>query len=133
MQQADRMSWNSIGARAIGVASLGHAVLLRHQNRYRRCALLFVLGLLFATVSVDAQTKIRSLTGIIEGHSVGGVTTDLLGNIYVADFGEFVWKITPEGKRDVVCIGPVWCVGQRNRQSRQPLTIEFLWRLDHQN
>ena len=105
MQQADRMSWNSIGARAIGVASLGHAVLLRHQNRYRRCALLFVLGLLFATVSVDAQTKIRSLTGIIEGHSVGGVTTDLLGNIYVADFGEFVWKITPEGKREVFASG----------------------------
>jgi DNA-binding beta-propeller fold protein YncE len=68
-------------------------------------ALLFVLALLCATVSARAQTKIRSLTGIIEGHAVGGVTTDLLGNIYVADFGEFVWKITPEGKRDVFVSG----------------------------
>ena len=68
-------------------------------------ARLFVLALLFATVSVDAQTKIRSFTNVIEGHAVGGVTTDLLGNIYVADFGEFVWKITPEGKREVFASG----------------------------
>ena len=58
-------------------------------------ALSFVLALLFATVSVRAQTKIRSLTNVIEGHAVGGVTVDLVGNIYVADFGEYVWKITP--------------------------------------
>ncbi len=51
------------------------------------------------------QTKIRSITNVIEGHAVGGVTADLLGNIYVADFGEFVWKITPEGKRDVFASG----------------------------
>src|SRR5258708_20919239 len=68
-------------------------------------ALSFVLALLFATVSVRAQTKIRSLTNVIEGHAVGGVTVDLVGNIYVADFGEYVWKITPEGKRDVFASG----------------------------
>jgi DNA-binding beta-propeller fold protein YncE len=68
-------------------------------------ALWFVLALLFATVSVRAQTKIRSLTNVIEGHAVGGVTVDLVGNIYVADFGEYVWKITPEGKRDVFASG----------------------------
>jgi DNA-binding beta-propeller fold protein YncE len=69
---------------------------------YSSCsrALLFLLALLLATVSALAEAKIRSLTKVIEGHAVGGVTTDLLGNIYVADFGEFVWKITPEGKRD---------------------------------
>ncbi len=78
---------------------------VRHQDRYHSRALLFVLALLFATVSVRAQTKIRSLTNVIEGHAVGGVTVDLLGNIYVADFGEFVWKITPEGKRDVFASG----------------------------
>ena len=78
---------------------------VRHQDRYRSRALLFALTLLFATVSVRAQTKIRSLTNVIEGHAVGGVTVDLLGNIYVADFGEFVWKITPEGKRDVFASG----------------------------
>ena len=47
----------------------------------------------------------RSLTNVIEGHAVGGVTVDLVGNIYVADFGEYVWKITPEGKRDVFASG----------------------------
>src|SRR5207247_6235565 len=44
-------------------------------------------------------------TKVIEGHSTGGVTVDALGNIYVADFGEIVWKITPEGKRDVFASG----------------------------
>jgi DNA-binding beta-propeller fold protein YncE len=45
------------------------------------------------------QATVRSLTPIIEGHQVGGVAVDLIGNLYVADFGEFVWKITPEGER----------------------------------
>jgi DNA-binding beta-propeller fold protein YncE len=71
----------------------------------RSRALLLVLSLLFATASVRGQTKIRSLTNVIEGHAVGGVTVDLVGNIYVADFGDFVWKITPEGKRDVFASG----------------------------
>jgi len=75
---------------------------VRHHNRYGSRALLFVLALLFATVSVRAQTKIRSLTNVIEGHAVGGVTVDLVGNIYVADFGEYVWKITPEGKVETI-------------------------------
>ena len=64
-----------------------------------------MLALLLATGSVLAQTKIRSLTKVIEGHAVGGVTTDLVGNIYVADFGDFVWKITPEGDRQVFASG----------------------------
>src|SRR5256886_1798184 len=72
-------------------------------NRSR--ALLFVFGLLFVAVSAHAQTKIHALTKLIEGHSTGGVTVDALGNIYVADFGEIVWKITPEGKRDVFASG----------------------------
>ncbi len=68
-----------------------------------RCgrALLLVLALLFATVSARTQEVIRSLTEVIEGHAVGCVTTDLVGNIYVADFRDFVWKITPEGERQV--------------------------------
>ncbi len=55
--------------------------------------------------SARAETEIRSLTGVINGHSTGGVTTDLVGNIYIADFGDFVWKITPEGKRHVFASG----------------------------
>src|SRR5438045_4318076 len=66
-------------------------------NRSR--LLLFVFELLFVAVSAHAQTKIHALTKLIEGHSTGGVTVDALGNIYVADFGEIVWKFTPEGKR----------------------------------
>src|SRR5438552_12210640 len=72
-------------------------------NRSR--ALLFVFALLFVAVSAHAETKIHALTKVIEGHSTGGVTIDALGNIYVADFGEIVWKITPEGKRDVFASG----------------------------
>jgi DNA-binding beta-propeller fold protein YncE len=66
-----------------------------------KCGLTFWFGsaLLFAAVPADAQSEIRSLTGIIEGHQVGGVTVDLVGNIYVADFGDYVWKITPDGER----------------------------------
>jgi DNA-binding beta-propeller fold protein YncE len=71
------------------------------QNFYfnRTRARLFMMALLFAAVSAHAETEIHALTEVIEGHSVGGVTADALGNIYVADFGEIVWKLTPEGKR----------------------------------
>src|SRR6266436_2447346 len=72
-------------------------------NRSR--ALLIVFGLLFVAASANGETKIHALTKLIEGHSTGGVTVDALGNIYVADFGEIVWKITPEGKRDVFASG----------------------------
>jgi DNA-binding beta-propeller fold protein YncE len=71
----------------------------------RSRALFFVLALLFVGVPARAQTKIRSLTDVITGHSTGGVTTDALGNIYVADFGEIVWKITPEGERHIFASG----------------------------
>jgi sugar lactone lactonase YvrE len=72
-----------------------------------RCKLagLVVLLLLFAPAFVGAQTEIRALTETIEGHAVGGVTVDLVGNLYVADFGDFVWKITPEGERQVFASG----------------------------
>ena len=62
-------------------------------------AICVVSALLIAAVSAHAETEIRSLTGIIEGHRVGGVTVDLIGNIYVPDFGDYAWKITPEGER----------------------------------
>src|SRR5437762_9983768 len=72
----------------------------------RRCrALLFVLALLFAAVCAQAQTKIRSLTHVINGHSVGGVTVDAVGDLYVADFGDLVWKVTPDGERHVFASG----------------------------
>src|SRR3984893_672579 len=71
----------------------------------RSRALLVALALLFATFSARAQAEIRSLTQVIDGHAVGGVTVDLVGNLYVADFGDLVWKITPEGDRQVFALG----------------------------
>jgi DNA-binding beta-propeller fold protein YncE len=60
---------------------------------------------LAAASQARAQAEIQALTGVIEGHSVGGVTIDLIGNLYVADFGDEVWKITPEGERTVFATG----------------------------
>ena len=56
------------------------------------CALLW-------TKLAHAQVAIHSLTDIIEGHEVGSVTIDMIGNIYAADFGDVVWRLTPEGER----------------------------------
>ena len=71
------------------------------SNSYssRSRARFFMMALLFTAVSAHTEPEIHALTEVIEGHSVGGVTTDALGNIYIADFGEIVWKFTPEGKR----------------------------------
>ncbi|PYK17953.1 MAG: hypothetical protein DME55_08220 [Verrucomicrobia bacterium] len=71
----------------------------------RSLRLLFVLALLFVAVSARSQTRIRSLTDVINGHSVGGVTVDAVGDLYVADFGDVVWKITPDGERHVFASG----------------------------
>lgn len=76
------------------------AVLLRISR-----VLLFVLVPLICLFPARAQTEIRSITDVIAGHSVGGVAVDLVGNIYVADFGDFVWKITPDGERRVFTSG----------------------------
>jgi DNA-binding beta-propeller fold protein YncE len=72
--------------------------------RVGRHAGLLVLVLLFFTVNAHAQS-IRSLTGIMEGHQVGGVAVDAVGNLYVADFGDLVWKIPPEGQPHVFAEG----------------------------
>ena len=70
-----------------------------------RCSLSFVLALFLVAGPVCAQTKIHALTEVIDGHSVGGVTIDLVGNLYIADFGDLVWKITPDGERRVFASG----------------------------
>src|ERR1043165_7162570 len=61
----------------------------------------------FALLAANAQAaiEIRALTEVIEGHQVGGVTADMVGDLYVADFGETVWKITMEGERRVFATG----------------------------
>jgi DNA-binding beta-propeller fold protein YncE len=65
----------------------------------------FAAALLTAALSAGAEPQIRSLTNIIDGHAVGGVTADMIGNLYVADFAETVWKVTPEGERTVFASG----------------------------
>jgi sugar lactone lactonase YvrE len=71
----------------------------------RSRTLLLVLPLLLAAFCARAETEIRSLTEVIDGHSVGGVTVDAVGDLYVADFGDIVWKITPDGERHVFASG----------------------------
>ena len=44
-------------------------------------------ALFMSSAPIGAQVEIRSLTGTIEGHEVGGVTIDMIGNVYAADFG----------------------------------------------
>jgi DNA-binding beta-propeller fold protein YncE len=68
-------------------------------------AFLGMLATFAASARELAQLSIRALTPIIEGHQVGGVAIDLAGNLYVADFGDIVWRISPEGKREVFASG----------------------------
>ena len=73
-----------------------HALTCVFAARY----IVWMAGLIaLAPSSAFAQASIRSLTEIIEGHQVGGVAVDLTGMIYVADFINTVWLITPEGGR----------------------------------
>jgi DNA-binding beta-propeller fold protein YncE len=62
------------------------------------------IGALLAA-NAYAAIEIRALTEVIEGHQVGGVTADMIGDLYVADFGDTVWKITMEGERRVFATG----------------------------
>jgi DNA-binding beta-propeller fold protein YncE len=52
-----------------------------------------------------AEPTIHPLTEILLGHQVGGVSVDAVGDVYVADFGDIVWKITPDGQRRVFAEG----------------------------
>lgn len=58
-----------------------------------------------SAADVNAGAEIHPVTDIISNHSVGGVAVDLIGNLYVADFAETVFKITPAGERTVFATG----------------------------
>jgi DNA-binding beta-propeller fold protein YncE len=75
------------------------------SGRYYAAFTALLLSALPAYAPARAQIEIRSLTGIMEGHEAGGVAIDMIGNIYSADFGDIVWKITPEGKRSEFASG----------------------------
>ena len=71
------------------------------RETLERCGLLALL--LFAG-GTHAQS-IHPLTEVMQGHQVGGVAVDAVGNLYVADFGDIVWKIPPEGQPQVFAQG----------------------------
>ncbi|HEY6621573.1 MAG TPA: hypothetical protein VIY68_18665, partial [Steroidobacteraceae bacterium] len=65
-----------------------------------------LLALVLALFSANAHAQsIHPLTDIMEGHQVGGVTVDAVGNLFVADFGDLVWKIPPEGQPHIFAEG----------------------------
>ena len=62
-------------------------------------------ALLVGTATAAAQGhRVRSLTDTLPA-AVGGVTVDRAGVIYVADFRETVWKVTPDGQAKVYATG----------------------------
>ena len=48
--------------------------------------------------------RVRTVTDTLVG-AVGGVAVDRLGIIYVADFGESVYKVWPDGRRELFATG----------------------------
>ena len=53
-----------------------------------------------AQTDIAGQVVVSTVTDTLSG-GVGGVAVDRMGVIYVADFGEKVWKITPWGDVEV--------------------------------
>lgn len=76
------------------------------------CALIVaVIGASPATGSAAAQDRppeppipLTSVTDTLDG-AVGGVTVDRLGYVYIADFGEKVWRMSPWGDLEVFATG----------------------------
>lgn len=49
------------------------------------------------TAQAPAAVNVTTLVPALDG-AVGGVAVDRAGYVYVADFGDTVWKITPDGR-----------------------------------
>jgi sugar lactone lactonase YvrE len=60
-------------------------------------ALLFFLGPHGTAPAYGQGARVFTVVDSLVG-GVGGVAVDRLGDIYVADFGETVWKIKPDGR-----------------------------------
>ncbi|MFB3113174.1 MAG: hypothetical protein ACE10G_14180, partial [Gemmatimonadales bacterium] len=56
------------------------------------------------TDAVAQGDRVLTLTDTLPA-AVGGVTVDRAGMIYVADFRETVWKVTPDGQTSVFATG----------------------------
>lgn len=71
--------------------------------------LVTVLTCVYAVVPSDAQVSARdynvyTLVDSIAG-GVGGVAADAAGNVYVADFGDNVWKVKADGRISLFATG----------------------------
>jgi sugar lactone lactonase YvrE len=65
------------------------------------------VGLLFACgpqLLVAQGHRVRTVVDSMEG-GVGGVAVDRIGTIYVADFRETVWKVSPDGRAERFATG----------------------------
>ena len=60
--------------------------------------------LAWPTDAIAQGDRVRTLTDTLPA-GVGGVTVDRAGMIYVADFRETVWKVTPDGQVSVFATG----------------------------
>ena len=58
-------------------------------------------GLSAAQTDIAGQIAVSTVTDTLLG-SVGGVAVDRMGYVYVADFGEKVWKVSPWGEVEVL-------------------------------
>ena len=71
---------------------------------YRVTALLWIAcsaaGLAADPLPAEASVQVKTVAGPLAG-GTGGVAVDALGFVYVADFGEKVWKISPEGEVEI--------------------------------
>jgi sugar lactone lactonase YvrE len=71
------------------------------MRKIQALATVALLTLVFGSLSAAAvPLPVITLTETLDG-GVGGVTVDALGFVYVADFGEVVWKISPFGEVEV--------------------------------
>ncbi|MCB1034158.1 MAG: tetratricopeptide repeat protein [Acidobacteria bacterium] len=59
-----------------------------------------VVAVFLVAAAARAEVEVKTLAGELDG-AVGGVAVDSLGYVYVADFGEKVWKISPFGEVEV--------------------------------
>jgi sugar lactone lactonase YvrE len=78
--------------------------------RHRLVLLLFLFLFALPSRSNALQTspeppvRVTTVTDTLDG-AVGGVTVDALGYVYVADFGERVWRLSPWGELEVHATG----------------------------
>ncbi len=68
--------------------------------------------------------RVRTVTDTLVG-AVGGVAVDRLGIVYVADFGEVVHKVWPDGRREVFATGLYGTSGNAVDSKGRLLQSEF--------